>query len=67
VEISGAFGLNIVRVGQMGEQCRSHNLFKTLYALGMSFIHEGAKLNMSAGMSALEQGLAGDRGETFVD
>jgi aspartate aminotransferase-like enzyme len=67
VEISGAFGLNIVRVGQMGEQCRSHNLFKTLYALGMSFIHEGATLNMSAGMSALEQGLAGDRGETFVD
>src|SRR5262245_51824183 len=37
VEISGAFGLNIVRIGQMGEQCRSHNLFKTLYALGMSF------------------------------
>jgi aspartate aminotransferase-like enzyme len=66
VEISGAFGLNIVRVGQMGEQCRAHNLFKTFYALGMSFINQGAKLDMSAGMSALEQGLAGDR-ETFVD
>lgn len=66
VEISGAFGLDIVRVGQMGEQCRSHNLFKTLYALGMSFIHQGTQLDMSAGMAALEQGLAGDR-EFFVD
>jgi aspartate aminotransferase-like enzyme len=66
VEISGAFGLNIVRIGQMGEQCRSHNLFKTLYALGMSFAREGAKLNVAAGMAALEAGLAGDR-EEFVD
>jgi alanine-glyoxylate transaminase/serine-glyoxylate transaminase/serine-pyruvate transaminase len=66
VEISGAFGLNIVRVGQMGEQCRSHNLFKTLYAMGMSFQREGLKLDVARGMAALEQGLAGDR-ETFVD
>jgi aspartate aminotransferase-like enzyme len=66
VEISGAFGLNIVRIGQMGEQCRSHNLFKTLYALGMSFAREGARLNVAAGMAALEAGLAGDR-ESFVD
>jgi alanine-glyoxylate transaminase/serine-glyoxylate transaminase/serine-pyruvate transaminase len=66
VEISGAFGLNIVRIGQMGEQCRSHNLFKTLYALGMSFQREGVKLDVATGMAALEQGLAGDR-EVFVD
>jgi aspartate aminotransferase-like enzyme len=66
VEISGAFGLNIVRIGQMGEQCRSHNLFKTLYALGMSFQREGVKLDVASGMAALEQGLAGDR-EYFVD
>lgn len=66
VEISGAFGLNIVRVGQMGEQCRSHNLFKTLYAMGMSFMREGVKLDVARGMAALEQGLAGDR-EYFVD
>ncbi len=66
VEISGAFGLNIVRVGQMGEQCRSHNLFKTLYAMGMSFQREGVKLDVSSGMAALEQGLAGDR-DYFVD
>jgi aspartate aminotransferase-like enzyme len=66
VEISGAFGLNIVRIGQMGEQCRSHNLFKTLYALGMSFEREGIELNVAAGMAALEAGLAGDR-DYFVD
>lgn len=66
VEISGAFGLNIVRIGQMGEQCRSHNLFKTLYALGMSFQRQGARLDLAQGMAALEQGLAGDR-QTFVD
>jgi len=66
VEISGAFGLDIVRIGQMGEQCRSHNLFKTLYALGMSFAREGVKLDIAAGMAALEQGLAGDH-EYFVD
>ena len=66
VEISGAFGLNIVRVGQMGEQCRSHNLFKTLYALGMSFTRHGVKLDIAKGMAALEQGLAGDR-DYFVD
>jgi aspartate aminotransferase-like enzyme len=66
VEISGAYGLNIVRVGQMGEQCRSHNLFKTLYALGMSFANEGVKLDVAGGMAALEEGLAGNK-EYFVD
>lgn len=66
VEISGAFGLNVVRIGQMGEQCRSHNLFKTLYAMGMSFQREGVKLDVASGMAALEEGLAGDR-EVFVD
>ncbi len=66
VEISGAFGLHVVRIGQMGEQCRSHHLFKTLYALGMSFAREGVKLDVAAGMAALEEGLAGDR-EYFVD
>jgi alanine-glyoxylate transaminase/serine-glyoxylate transaminase/serine-pyruvate transaminase len=66
VEISGAFGLDIVRIGQMGEQCRSHNLFKTLYALGMSFARNGIKLDVAKGMAALEQGLAGDR-DYFVD
>ena len=36
VEISGAFGLDIMRIGQMGEQCRSYNLFKVLNVLGIS-------------------------------
>ncbi|MBF0289193.1 MAG: alanine--glyoxylate aminotransferase family protein [SAR324 cluster bacterium] len=66
VEISGAFGLDIVRIGQMGEQCRSHNLFKVLYALGMSFKHEGLDLKVSQGMAALEEHLVQDA-EHFVD
>jgi len=60
VEISGAFGLNIVRIGQMGEQCRSHNLFKTLYAMGMAFKEEGVTLNVSEGMAAMEKRLSED-------
>jgi len=55
VEISGAFGLDIVRIGQMGEQCRSHNLFKVLYATGMSFKHFGVALDLSEGMAELER------------
>jgi aspartate aminotransferase-like enzyme len=57
VEISGSFGLDIVRIGQMGEQCRSQNLFKVLYATGMSFGHFGVELNVSAGLAALERAL----------
>ncbi|MDB4987384.1 MAG: alanine--glyoxylate aminotransferase, partial [Myxococcaceae bacterium] len=41
-------------------------LFKTLYALGMSFNREGVKLDVASGMAALEAGLAGE-GEYFVD
>lgn len=58
VEISGAFGLDIVRIGQMGEQCREPNLFRTLHALGMAFAQEGAKLDLSQGMAELESYLA---------
>ena len=57
VEISGAFGLDILRIGQMGEQCRSHNLFKVLYALGMSCRQEGINLDVSLGMAELERNL----------
>lgn len=57
VEISGSFGLNVVRIGQMGEQCRSHNLFKVLYATGMSFRHFGVELDVSAGLAELERAL----------
>lgn len=58
VEIAGAFGLDIVRVGQMGEQCRPHNLFKTLYAMGRSFQREGAKMDVATAMTTLEEQLA---------
>lgn len=57
VEIAGAFGLDILRVGQMGEQCRSHNLFHVLYALGESARIEGFPCDVSGGMAALEQTL----------
>ena len=57
VEISGSFGANIVRIGQMGEQCRAHNLFRTLHAFGASFICLGQKLDLPAGMAALESSL----------
>jgi alanine-glyoxylate transaminase/serine-glyoxylate transaminase/serine-pyruvate transaminase len=66
VEISGAFGLDIVRIGQMGEQCRSHNLFKVMYATGMSFKHAGVEMDIAAGMAALEENLVRDA-EHFVD
>lgn len=47
VEISGAFGLNIVRIGQMGEQCRPQNVRRVLEALGKSYVHFGAPLDLS--------------------
>lgn len=58
VEIAGAFGLDVVRIGQMGEQCRSPNLFRVLHALGVAFAKEGARLDLSAGMGAMEAQLA---------
>ncbi len=60
VEISGAFGLDIIRIGQMGEQCRSTNLFKTLYALGMSFKVKGISLDVANGMAQLETNMTKD-------
>jgi alanine-glyoxylate transaminase / serine-glyoxylate transaminase / serine-pyruvate transaminase len=58
VEISGAFGLDIVRIGQMGEQCRASNLFRVLHALGAAMAREGATIDASAGMAMLESHLA---------
>ena len=59
VEISGSFGPNIVRIGQMGEQSREHNLFRTLHALGASMKALGAPMNVPAGVAALESALDG--------
>lgn len=58
VEISGSFGLPIVRIGQMGEQCREHNLFRTLHAFGRTMIDLGVRVNLPAGVAALEQSLS---------
>ena len=58
IEISGAFGLNILRIGQMGEQSRAYNLFRTLHALGSSMLDAGASLDLPAGMAELERYLS---------
>lgn len=57
VEISGSFGPRIVRIGQMGEQSRAHNIFRTVHALGSSMKAFGAKVDPAAGMAALEKTL----------
>ncbi len=44
VEISGAFGLPIIRIGQMGEQCQPENVLRTLEALKNALIDQGYKL-----------------------
>ncbi len=54
VEIAGSFGPPIVRIGQMGEQCRVHNLFRTLHAFGSTFRDLGVKVDVPAGMAELE-------------
>ena len=58
VEISGAFGLNILRIGQMGEQSRTHNIFRTLHALGSAMRAVGGTVDLPAGMAELERVLA---------
>lgn len=58
VEVSGAFGLDILRIGQMGEQCRAHHVFRTLHAFGSSLRAAGAKIDLPAGVAELERILA---------
>ncbi|HTH61132.1 MAG TPA: alanine--glyoxylate aminotransferase family protein [Paraburkholderia sp.] len=58
VEISGSFGLPIVRIGQMGEQCREHHLFRTVHALGRTMRDLDAKVDLPAGVAALEESLS---------
>jgi len=55
VEISGSFGLPIIRIGQMGEQSRAHNLYRTLHALGMSMKSSGFAVDLPSGMAELER------------
>jgi alanine-glyoxylate transaminase / serine-glyoxylate transaminase / serine-pyruvate transaminase len=58
VEISGSFGLNILRIGQMGEQTREHHLFRTLHALGSSMQAAGARVDLPTGVAELERSLS---------
>ncbi len=57
VEISGSFGPPILRIGQMGEQCRAHNLFRTIHAFGSSMNEMGANIDLPNGMAVLESHL----------
>ncbi len=57
VEISGSFGPPIIRIGQMGEQCRTHHLFRTIHALGSTLKDLKAAINLPAGMAALERNI----------
>jgi len=57
VEIAGSFGPPIVRIGQMGEQCRVHNLFRALHALGSTFRDLGVTVDLPAAMAELENQL----------
>lgn len=57
VEISGSFGLPIVRIGQMGEQCRAQNLFRTLHAFGCTMRDLGVAVDIPRGMGELENSL----------
>jgi aspartate aminotransferase-like enzyme len=66
VEVSGAFGQSIVRIGQMGEQSRAHNLFKTLHALGASLQYCGAKIDLPSGIAELEKGLSQELANAFA-
>ena len=58
VEIAGSFGAPIVRIGQMGEQCREHHLFRTIHALGRTMIDLGVAVDLPAGVAALERSLS---------
>jgi alanine-glyoxylate transaminase/serine-glyoxylate transaminase/serine-pyruvate transaminase len=54
VEISGAFGLDIVRVGQMGEQCRFENIKQVLVSLGTGYEFFGVKLDMASALKEFD-------------
>ena len=41
----------------MGEQSRSHNIFRTLHALGASMYALGVKVDIPAGVAALKSTL----------
>jgi len=54
IELSGAFGLDIVRAGQMGEQARPENVRRTLEAIGKTYQHFGVKLDVAGALEAFD-------------
>lgn len=54
VEASGAFGLNAIRIGQMGEQCRPHNTWKAVGALGLSLREAGFEVDLDEAWDVFE-------------
>jgi aspartate aminotransferase-like enzyme len=54
VEISGAFGLDIIRIGQMGEQCRPENVRRVLEAVGLSYQHFGVELDVAGALARFD-------------
>jgi len=59
VEIAGAFGLDIFRIGQMGEQCRAEALYRTIHALGEGLRAQGLDVSVPTAMAALADALSG--------
>jgi alanine-glyoxylate transaminase/serine-glyoxylate transaminase/serine-pyruvate transaminase len=58
VEISGAFGLDIFRVGQMGEQARPENVRRTLEAIGLSYANFGVALDVSGALRSFDAAIS---------
>lgn len=54
VEISGAFGIDVVRVGQMGEQARPENVRRVIAALGHSYGHFGVTLDVARALEKFD-------------
>lgn len=55
VELSGAFGLDIFRIGQMGEQCRPENLRRTLMAIAEAYEYFGVKLDLPSALGVFQE------------
>ncbi len=55
LEISGAFGLDIIRVGQMGEQCRYENIQRVLVGLAHGYSKFGHQLDLASGLKVFNK------------
>jgi alanine-glyoxylate transaminase / serine-glyoxylate transaminase / serine-pyruvate transaminase len=66
VEISGAFGLDIFRIGQMGEQCRSQNVRRVLKALGESMHELGKNLDHESALDFFDSAICPVNTHRFV-